>query len=79
MHSARPFQNGFGEPVISLVLRDVLKGLRYLHALGYIHRYFVLITINGESFAGLNFHGFDPMKYFAEILSQFIGQECSQL
>jgi len=36
-------------------------------------------TINGESFAGLNFRSFDPMKYFAEILSRFIGQECSQL
>ena len=39
MHSAKPFQNGFSEPVISLVLRDVLKALRYLHSLGYIHRY----------------------------------------
>jgi len=27
------------------------------------------------SFGGLNFHSFGPMKYFAEILSQFIGQE----
>jgi len=36
-------------------------------------------TVNGESFAGLNFHSFDPMKYFAEILLQFVGQECSQL
>jgi len=35
-------------------------------------------TINGESFAGLNFRGFNPMKYFVEILSWFIGQECSQ-
>lgn len=43
MHSARPFQNGFGEPVISLVLRDVLKGLCYLHTLGCIHRYSVPI------------------------------------
>ena len=32
-------------------------------------------TIDGESFAGLNFHGFDPMKYFADILSRLIGQE----
>ena len=38
-----------------------------------------LYTVNGETFAGLNFRGFDPMKYFAEILSRFIGQECSQL
>jgi len=28
------------------------------------------------SFAGLNFCGFDPMEYFAEMLSWFIGQEC---
>ena len=33
-------------------------------------------TVDGESFAGLNFHGFDPMKYFAEILSRFIGHKC---
>lgn len=39
MHSAKPFQNGFDEPVIALVLRGVLKALRYLHSLGYIHRY----------------------------------------
>lgn len=38
MHSAKPFQNGFDEPVIALVLRDILKALRYLHSLGYIHR-----------------------------------------
>lgn len=38
MHSAKPFQNGFSESVIALVLRDVLKALRYLHTLGYIHR-----------------------------------------
>ena len=34
------------------------------------------VTVDGESFAGLNFCGFDPMKYFVEILSRFIGQEC---
>ena len=33
-------------------------------------------TVDGESFAGLNFHGIDPLKYFAEILLRFIGQEC---
>ena len=33
-------------------------------------------TVDGESFTGLNFHGFDPMKYFMEIFSRFIGQEC---
>ena len=32
-----------------------------------------LCTIDGESFAGLNFCSFDPMKYFAETLSRFIG------
>ena len=36
----------------------------------------LIITVDGESFAGLNFRGFDPVKYFAEILSRFIGQEC---
>lgn len=38
MHSAKPFQNGFIEPVIGLVLRDILRALQYLHMLGYIHR-----------------------------------------
>jgi len=38
-----------------------------------------LHTVNGKSFTELNFHSFDPMKYFVEILSRFIGQECSQL
>ncbi|XP_065889402.1 STE20-related kinase adapter protein alpha-like [Dysidea avara] len=38
MHSAKPFQHGFIEPVIGLVLRDVLRALHYLHTLGYIHR-----------------------------------------
>ena len=28
-----------------------------------------------KSFVGLNFCGFDPMKYFREILPWFIGQE----
>ena len=32
-------------------------------------------TVDEESFTGLNFHDFDPMKYFMEILSRFIGQE----
>jgi len=31
------------------------------------------ITVNKENFTGLNFCGFDTMKYFAEILSQFTG------
>jgi len=35
-------------------------------------------NVNGESFAGLNFRGFDPMKYFAEILSRFIGQKLAR-
>jgi len=45
----------------------------------YVINSYYVHTVNGESFAGLNFHGFDPMKYFTEILSWFIGQECSQL
>ena len=39
MHSAHPFQNGFQEPVIAIILRDVVQGLEYLHNLGYVHRY----------------------------------------
>ena len=30
---------------------------------------FLPITINVERFAGLNIHGFNPMKFFAEIIS----------
>ena len=32
-------------------------------------------TVDGESFAGLNFCRFNPMKYFVEILLWLIGQE----
>lgn len=38
MHSALPFQNGFKEAVIAVILRDVVQGLSYLHNLGYVHR-----------------------------------------
>ena len=38
MHSAKHFNNGFNESVIAIILRDIVKGLRYLHSLGYIHR-----------------------------------------
>lgn len=38
MHSAEPFKNGFKENVIAVILRDVVRGLNYLHNLGYVHR-----------------------------------------
>ncbi|CAI8034428.1 STE20-related kinase adapter protein alpha [Geodia barretti] len=38
MHSAQPFRNGFKEPVISIILRDIVSGLQYLHSLGFVHR-----------------------------------------
>lgn len=38
MHSAHPFCKGFKEPVIAIILRDVVQGLEYLHNLGYVHR-----------------------------------------
>ena len=38
MHSAKRFQNGFPEKMVSIILRDVVEGLRYLHRLGFVHR-----------------------------------------
>ena len=35
------------------------------------------VTIDVEGFAGLNIRGFSSMKFFAEILSQYIGHQCS--
>lgn len=38
MHSADKFKNGFPEKMISIILRDVIEGLKYLHSLGIVHR-----------------------------------------
>ena len=35
-----------------------------------------IFTTNVERFAGLNIHGFHPMKFFTEILLQCLGQQC---
>ena len=43
MHSAKQFNAGFKESVIAIILRDIVKGLHYLHSLGYIHRYCIYI------------------------------------
>ena len=36
----------------------------------------VINTINRERFAGLNIHSFSLMKFFTEILSQYLDQQC---
>ena len=33
-------------------------------------------TVNGERFAGLNICDFSPMKFFMEMLSWCLGQQC---
>ena len=33
-------------------------------------------TVNGERFAGLNIHGFGPIRFFTEIFLQCLGQQC---
>ena len=33
-------------------------------------------TVDVEKFTGLNFHGFNPSKVFAEIPSRFLSQKC---
>ena len=38
-----------------------------------------LTTADMERFAGLNIHGFSLIKFFAVILSQCIGHQCSLL
>ena len=35
-----------------------------------------LNTVNGERFAGLNFHGFNPTEVFVAILSHFLSYKC---
>ena len=39
----------------------------------YVHAQY---TVDMEKFAGLNFHGFNPTKVFAKILSCFLSQKC---
>ena len=39
MHSVKHFNNGFHENVISVILRDIIKAVNYLHSLGYVHRF----------------------------------------
>lgn len=38
MHSAKQFNTGFQESVIAIILRDIVRGLHYIHSLGYVHR-----------------------------------------
>ena len=39
MHSVKQFNNGFQENVISIILRDIVRAVHYLHSLGFVHRY----------------------------------------
>ena len=44
-----------------------------------LHLYYsplITSTVNLERFAGLNIHGFNSMKFFAEIILQCIGHQC---
>lgn len=38
MHSVKQFNNGFQENVISIILRDIVRAVHYLHSLGFVHR-----------------------------------------
>ena len=40
------------------------------------HDPYMIYTVNMERFAGLNIHGFSPMKVFAAILLWCLGQQC---
>ena len=35
-----------------------------------------IYTVDVEKLAGLNIHGFSPMKFFTETLSWYIGLQC---
>ena len=51
--------------------------LKWVRKLSVTDRYFELCyTKNVETFAGLNIRGFCPMKFFAGILLQCLGQQC---
>ena len=51
----------------------------YQNTPGVTNNYFTHVasyTAKVENFPGLNIYGFGPMKFFAGILSQSIGQHC---
>ena len=42
----------------------------------YANNLMMIATIDGERFAGLNVHVFNPIEVFTEILSCCLGQKC---
>ena len=45
LHSVKQFNNGFHETIISVILRDVIKAVNYLHSLGYVHRFGIHVNL----------------------------------
>lgn len=67
MHSAQPFQNGFKESVIAIILRDVIQGLEYLHTIGYVHRYVYYMHMWQSWLKNISFSSQCPLPWVGDL------------